>query len=286
MALVGVGATVAVIAVPLTYLLGALLAPRNPMIAGLIALFGALLAGVLVPHARLLGGSRPWLVPVGLLTIAAISLAGLALAGNQSPERPQPNHVQYTLDADTGQATWVSAGTAPDAWTSQVFAEGHARDAMAFSPGYMFGQEYDVITAEALAVELEAPVATVLDDEMVDGVRRVHLRLHSPRGASMVHLDLTLPGDLVAVSVDGRPLPVDEAAGLRRLPVAAYNPGEAGIDVSFEVRSPDPTSGVLADYSNGLPDLPGVTVAERPAQFQPAPFDFRDPTAVTTHVTF
>jgi hypothetical protein len=41
---------------------------------------------------------------------------------------------------------------------------------------------------------------------------------------------------------------------------------------------------MLTDFSNGLPDLPGTTVTERPPEFMPAPFDFRDPTAVTRSI--
>ena len=66
--------------------------------------------------------------------------------------------------------------------------------------------------------------------------------------------------------------------------MAAYNLGADGIQITLAVRSPDPITGTLTDYSNGLPDLPGMPMAERPQEFMPAPFDFRDPTAVRTSV--
>ena len=34
--------------------------------------------------------------------------------------------IQYSLDADTGQGTWLSAGSRPDDWTRQFFAHGYA----------------------------------------------------------------------------------------------------------------------------------------------------------------
>ena len=62
-----------------------------------------------------------------------------------------------------------------------------------------------MITADAPAVDLPAPKVTLLSDTItVDGVRILRMRITSPRGAPMVHADLTLPGDLVAVSVDGQ----------------------------------------------------------------------------------
>ena len=50
------------------------------------------------------------------------------------------------------------------------------------------------------------------------------------------------------------------------------------------MRGTDPITGTLTDFSNGLPDLPGEAMTERPQEFMPAPFDFRDPTAVTRSV--
>ena len=50
------------------------------------------------------------------------------------------------------------------------------------------------------------------------------------------------------------------------------------------MRSAEPVTGTLTDYSNGLPAIEGLTVSPRPAEFMPAPFDFRDPTAVRTSV--
>ena len=100
----------------------------------------------------------------------------------------------------------------------------------------------------------------------------------------MAHLDLTLPGDLVAATVGGEPVKIDDQAALRRFPLAAYNLGEDGIELTISLRSTEPVTGTLTDYSNGLPAIEGLTVSPRPAEFMPAPFDFRDPTAVRTNV--
>lgn len=100
----------------------------------------------------------------------------------------------------------------------------------------------------------------------------------------MAHLDLELPGDLVGATVGGRTVEVDESAGIRDFPLAAYNVPARGLDITLSLRSADPITGRLTDYSNGLPAIDGMTVTERPADFMPAPYDFRDPTAVTRSV--
>ena len=254
-ALVAVALVVALAMVPLVYLLAGAASLIQPTFVGVIVLLIALQGGVLVPHFRHLTGRRTWAVPVTLLLMSAIFVAGEQTSRSFGPDRPRPDYIQYTLDADTGQATWLSAGIEPDRWTRQFFTDGYTRDRVAFSPGYFFDQKFDVITAPAPSLALRAPRLKVLSDNTVDGVRTVSVRVISPRGAPMAHLDLQLPGDLLAVRVDGKDLAVDEAKGLRRLPIAAYNLGDQGIDVSLSIRSTDPITGTLADFSNGLPEL-------------------------------
>ena len=68
--------------------------------------------------------------------------------------------------------------------------------------------------------------------------------------------------------------------------MAAYNLGSQGMEITISVRGTGVITGTVADYSNGLPEIPGITVTKRPAEYMPAPFDFRDPTAVTRTIRF
>lgn len=279
-----VAAVVVVVVVPLIYLLASAASVAQPMFAAIIAAMTALLAAALVLHFQHFAGNRAW-VPL-VLVAAAVGFAGASLvAGRFDADQPRPNHIQYTLDADTGEATWVSAATRPDAWTDQFFTDGYTAGRAAFSPGYFFGQTFDVIRADAPTVNLPAPRLTVLDHTTTDGVRTLRLRIASPRGAAMVHADLNLPGALIAATIDGEPVAVNEDAALRRFPIAVYNPGDKGIEVTLSVRGSEPITATLTDFTNGLPDIPGLSITDRPPQSMPAPFDFRDPTVVHTAVT-
>lgn len=282
--LAAVGAVVVFVTVPLVYVVANALSVAQPMFAALIAAVTALLAAALVPHFQHLAGTRLWTVPLVLVVAAAGFAVAAYVAGGFDADQPRPDHIQYTLNADTGDATWLSAATRPDAWTAQFFADGYTTGRAAFSPGYFFDQTYDVIRADAPTVDLPAPQLTVLDDATSDGVRTLRLRIVSSRDAPMAHLDLDLPGGLIAAAVEDDPVAVDETAGLRRFPIAVYNAGTEGIDITISVRGRGPITGTLADYSNGLPDIPGLSTSPRPAEFMPAPFDFRDPTVVRTGV--
>ena len=68
----------------------------------------------------------------------------------------------------------------------------------------------------------------------------------------------------------------------RRLALMFYDLPEDGVEVTLSVRSTDPIDATLTDYSNGLPEVPGMEIEPRPPEFMPAVLDFRDPTAVSS----
>jgi hypothetical protein len=282
--LAAAGAVVAVVSVPLVYLLSSMAQLAAPTMAALVAAFVALLGSVLVPQLRRLTGRRMWAVPAVLALLSLAFGLGAQVGGEYDATRPRPNYIQYTLDAGSGRATWLSTGTDTDEWTEQFFPSGYTSDRRAFSPGYYFPQEFDVIEAPAPPVKLPAPRLTVLDDATANGVRTVRMLLTSPRGAPTAHADLELPGDLVAATVGGKAIKVDSGSSQRRLPLAAYNIGDEGFELSVSVRSTAAITGTLTDFTNGLPEISGIMVTDRPDEYMPAPFDFRDPTAVTTKV--
>jgi hypothetical protein len=122
----------------------------------------------------------------------------------------------------------------------------------------------------------------VLDDARRAGTRELRLRLSSPRGAPYAHLEANLPGEWVEASVDGEKLAVSEIPAGRRgnFALTFYDLPEDGIEITLSIRSTGPIDATLTDYSNGLPEVPGIKIEPRPPEFMPAPYDFRDPTAV------
>ena len=191
-ALAVVAAVVAVVGVPLVYLLASAASISTPMFAAVIAVFIALLGSLLVPHFRVpcrsTGLGRPasprrwspWPASSALQLTSRIT----------APTAHGPNYIQYTLDADTGHATWLSAGTATDGWTAQFFPDGYTTTRQAFSPGYFFDQDFDVIEAPAPPVDLARPRS--------DRPRR-HRRRRSADAAAPDHLTARRP--------DGPPRP-------------------------------------------------------------------------------
>jgi Peptidase family M28 len=282
--------TTIVVLTPVYLIYSAFAAPGSARVSPIYPVIGlvivAAVAPVLLPHLHFLGGRRRWTVPAALVALAGVFLGTQLITTRFDADSPRPNFVQYTLNADTGQASWLSPGEQPDSWTAQFFADGYTTTTADFSPGYYFEQQRPVITAPAPSIELPAPTLTVVENTQQAAIKTVRLRVASPRNAPYAHLDLRLPGDVTEATVNGRPVNVADMPANRRqrFTLLYFGLPAEGAEVSLTIRGTGPITGTLVDYSNDLPKLPGLTVRPRPVEYIPAPFDFRDPTAVTRTV--
>lgn len=252
----------------------------------------AILLGTLVPQLQFLSSRRRWLTPALFGMLALALMVGELGTSGFDDEHPRPNQIQYTLNADTGQASWQSAAEKPDAWTQQFFADGYEAGEDTFSPGYFYEEPIAVIRAPAPATDLPAPQLTVLEDSVEDNIRRLRLRLHSPRGAYVAQLNMELPGTLLTATVGGQPIEIATsptnhlyaipASERLRFPLLIHALPVEGVEIELEYFGSGPIPVALTDYSNGLPEVFASTITPRPLEYMPAPYDFSDPTVVHT----
>jgi hypothetical protein len=252
---------------------------------GLTMLFVAPAVLLLMPHLDILAGAdgkHRWFVPASAALIAAVLIGwGNATSGFDA-DHPRPNHISYVLNADTGEAQWVSFDRNLDGWTEQFIP---ADTAQADYETVMWGT-FQAFTAAAPAVEIPAPVVAVEGDTLSDGVRTLALRLSSPRNAAEMRVRIDAPGEIVSATLDGRPLDLKEYDEARDglLQFSYINIPEDGFELTLAVRSADPRPGgtriTVEDSATDLPEIPGVTVEPRPADMMPAPLYRRDATEV------
>jgi hypothetical protein len=180
-------------------------------LAGIGAVFTVLYAVLLLPVAELLvpeaARARVTVaVPAtALLASAALVAAGLAI-DRPDAEHPAPTHLAYVLNADTGQASWVSADPSPGEWTSEHV---DSQNTDALPPGYQRGTLW---TGEAPAIDATGPEVTA--------VRRagttVTFRVRSTRGASSVVLRLNAPITGVTARIGDHPEVSTAVTGTRK----------------------------------------------------------------------
>jgi hypothetical protein len=206
--------------------------------------------GLRAVRARRIGG-----LPALAALIAAIVFAAVGWDADRfDREHPEPTQLMYALDADTGQAQWLSAESKPQEWTSQ-YVTGSPKQVTDVLP--WFGHD-ELLTGPATAASLPGPQLTVLSDTRSGDTRTMRLRLVPQRPVRLVALHVGADTPVTAAVVSGRPVPVDRTAGdVWGFGFIFHAPPTAGIDVGLTVRSAGPVRFRVMDGSDGLGSLPG-----------------------------
>lgn len=246
----------------LEYMFGAI---GNIPVLGLWVIFIAPLVGLSVPHLNALsgGGVRPyrWLIP-GLTALVAVVLLGWTnVTSGFDAEHPRPNHIAYELNADTGAARFVSLDAALDSWTGQFFPADPEKADYDIQPGLAVS----AFSAATTAVALEPAVVEVVSNTTADGARTVTLRVTSPRGAQDLQAEILAEGEILAATLDGRALDLDDyaPASTGELTFGFAGIDADGIELTITVQSPDPITVAVVETSYGLPQVPGLAVRPR-----------------------
>jgi hypothetical protein len=254
--------------------------------AGAVVFLEVLLLGLMLPHLDLLSRAGKWLAP-GLSALLALGFiaAGLTTAGTDR-RSPKADSVFYGLDADTGEAVWVSTDRSPDEWTGQFFGGGRERNPLKT----LFPQnERPYMKAAAPAAALPVPQVTLLDERTSGQVRTLRLRVVSPRGGREVWVYTEADAAVVATSVNGKELALEEGkpANWPRFPWALNFHGlpAEGVELTLGVKPGQSLRLRVQDRTDGLPQLPQQFGA-RPDYIIPRPAPLSDATLVSKSYTF
>lgn len=230
----------------------------------LVVLLG-LLAPQLALVARVL--RRRWLPAVAALLTALVGVvlifAGNAASGSNAAH-PRPDTLFYALNADTGEANWVTLDPEPDAWTGRFLGgDPEERTLEEFVGG---GGSTRILVSPAPGAPLKPPELELLGQEAHGTTRTLWLHLSSPRGAWRAAI-LPVPGvEILGWGMDSDPPQEvdDESFAYTALP-------REGVDLTVKVRAEGQVRFTVFDKTNGLPRIPGVTLPERPETVMPAP---------------
>lgn len=214
-----------------------------------------------------------WLLPVASLLISIILLTTAIGTSGFSATHPGTDSITYQLNADTGQAVWLSRDQRLDDWTRQFFPA---------SSGQGPFQE------KAPSVALAAPTVTLKSDTMNGDVRTLRLQIASARHAAYAAVVVEAQGQIVAAALDGQPFDLSVLAEnqRQRLQFNYAALPDKGFDLQLSIRSTAPVKITVQDISNGLPSIRGMTIHSRPASLMPAPTTWQDPTIVIKSFTF
>ncbi|MGK4003156.1 M20/M25/M40 family metallo-hydrolase [Sorangium sp. So ce1036] len=261
------------VAVPGPYLL--FVALGLPMAAA-PALVIALVFGLFLPHAELLGGGRSRRLSLAFALPGAAALAVACATSGFSEARPRPASLAYALDGAAGTAHWLSADRDLDPWTASFFPAERAQ-----APSFLVPFVPLTRQSEAEVVALPKPSLTVTSDETRGGVRTLRLRVASPRGAPWLFAWVMSPAAVRSAEVDGRrvrePVRAGAAAGGWGFTYMGVPAG--GVEWSLEVAGAGPIEIRLVDRTY---ELPRELLREpRPKEIMGASFRLADSTFVS-----
>ncbi|WP_456845483.1 M28 family peptidase [Cellulomonas sp. P5_C6] len=212
------------------------------------ALFAVLLGLALLPVLdRLVPSGRRALLPALVAGALAIVCVGAGLVVDTfDAKHPLPTQLMYALDADSGQAWWVSSEVSPSDWTSQFVSE--HQDVHTTFPLLGTG----VWTGAAEPADLPAPEVTTASDTTADGVRTLELTVVPQRQVRLVGMHMSDAGVRTA-EVEGRDVPVSDGT----FDVVFNAPPQDGVHVTLTLDADKDAELRVADGSDGLEDLPG-----------------------------
>jgi hypothetical protein len=258
-------AAAALALLPVVVLLPAILGPLGaPVTALLVALaLGPAVAGAERSDAL---AARPAIAALATAVLLAALQATRPHATADAPEK-----LTFTFHEDASGARWLAEAEHDRALPAALRAVADFRPPR--RPPFPWAPLRPAFSAPAPAAGLPPPRATILAVTTGDGVRRVRVRLSSPRGARTVALFLPPEVRVRAASVDGVPLDVPPRRALwffgdHRL-VACMTTPPAGVTVELELAGEAPVTAFLADQSPGLPPSGAALLAARPATAVP-----------------
>jgi hypothetical protein len=265
-----------------------------PVIAMMPALFVALLTGLLLPALdEISRGRRAW-AAAAIAALAVVLVAGIALTADFSEERPKPNMVAYTLNADTDEAYWVTGGaniggqrqSLLDEWTMQFF--GNGVEETLYSPWGAFMEPFvPAYRSPAPPLDLPAPTVEVVADSVGEsGQRALQLRIVSPRDASALIARISTEGKIVGATLAGEPVAdMSPESPRSTFFFSIYAAAGEGLEMSLTLAEAAPVTVLLEDHAYGLPEIDNMSIQPRPDWMIPSPTFISDATVVQQTVT-
>jgi hypothetical protein len=236
----------------------------------------ALMLGLFIPHLELFARPYRWALPVTAVLVTVAALIAGSLTVEPGATNPQADSIFYALNADTGQALWVSEDPQPDVWTSQFLGTDFKRGKL---PGLFPHLSNEFLFAPAPVLDRAAPQVNRLSDHTIGGTRTLRLHITTPGQVPWVEVSIGSTGPISAITLAGRR--ISNQADLVQPCLNGYFktiqywvPPTQGFDLTVEVASPGKVKVFVRDHEFGLPQIPGFRHNPRPADRMPLAREF------------
>jgi hypothetical protein len=271
--------------VALYFMLAARLELGLPVATPLPMLWAVLALTVVIPLVLVVlprVGWRPAAVAGGV----AVGLAAVGVAVSAASAGPRPDLLVYHADADAGRARWVALPEQLDDYTGQVADTGWTPTQFEASPFHQPGDTWpgSAVSAPMLpAADLGVPEATVTGDVTSSRGRVLTLDATAPAGTYALTIDVRSRDGVMAVAVNGKPVPEATRGAPKAVQVVAFSP-RASVPVEVTVPTGADVELVLSSYTRGLDGAPAATLLPRPPDLTTGVHEVPDAVLVTSMV--
>lgn len=253
---------------------------------GIMTLFVIPTGLLLIPQFDLLAGHAAryrWYLPAFAAMIAAGLIGWGYVTSDFDAERPRPSHISYALNADRGDAQWISFDRHLGPWTSGFFPPGTEPveyETVTWGP-------FQAYTAHAPFQSLPGPEAEIETDSVAHGKRVVTMRLSSLRDAPYMRVRVQAFGPIRAARLNGQVMDLTSYTwahgGMLQFNYA--NTPDTGLTLTLVIDSPDALTLLVTDETLGLPQHVVDHRSRRPRNTMPTPIFPRDATSVMKRYT-
>jgi hypothetical protein len=229
-----------------------------------------LLFGALLPLYFALAEWHRWFPSLTACAGCLLLLVASSVKAGFSSNWPRPTNLFYATIPETGKAVWASLDPQLNEWTSKFMTQkASSEDCANYAP--IIGKKCWI--SEATYLNLDPPRLEKIEDQNLGEIRRVRLRISSPRRAAAIHLSF---GDTVKVlraSVNDQQI----GAELRFGRLAEKSPWQfsywalppEGIELVCEINSVNPLIIRIVDQSYGFTGIPLGNLPLRPDYMMP-----------------
>jgi hypothetical protein len=231
-----------------------------------LAVFASLIAWLIAPIFERIPGEARWGGALWLVGVAVLTAVVGVFTVNQTSDHPVRSALVYAQDADSTDA-WLGVFGGQDSWTRSAVG-GSARGPEWTSR--LGESSARLVGRQAPRVPLDAPTATLVRDTIINGARRVVLRVKAPSGATAVMMH-AVGAPVLTSSIDGRV--VDTTRYRRRSTtwmMEYWAVPDSGAIVALSIPPGQHIDFDLAAWRPGLPVIPGIVMPARPPDVVPS----------------
>ena len=239
--------------------------------AGAIALgiAASLILLLLAPQLDLVAGGARWSGAPWLAGAGALILLLAAFAVHPSADHPLRSALVYAENADSSDAWLGTLGRPRDAWTRDAIGVPTAGPTPWWTAH--LSERAGLFTGRKVArVPLAAPNAALIGDTLVNGIRRVVLRVTAPAGTAALVMRAR-GAKVLTSSIDGRVVDTTRYRHRESDWVMEYwVVPESGATIAFSISAGGHIDLDLAARRPGIPPIPGITIPPRPPYVVPS----------------